>query len=130
MTKELKECITAFEQEAKRLSIPLDREQFERDITVWLPHRADASLRIEKWMAWGHSVDIRLKFVPFAAEKYYCEAEVSWSSTGRSVSMALAAIKLYERATELAALAECIFSGFSMPKKEEAEKLVVSPAEH
>lgn len=59
--KELKECITAFEQEAKRLSIPLNREQFERDITVWLPHRADASLRIEKRMAWGHSVDIRLK---------------------------------------------------------------------
>lgn len=117
MEKPLHECLDAFEREAKRLDFEFDRVRFMRDVADWLGiGGASCYIKYENWYAWAYDVTVYLKFVKRdGTEISNCKAEISWSSTGRSVSTALACIKLYERAIELAALAECIFAGVTMP---------------
>lgn len=111
MEKPLHLCLDAFEREAKRLDFEFDRVRFMRDVAGWLGiGGASCYIKYENWYAWAHDVTVYLKFVKRdGTEASDCQAEISWSSSGRSVSAALACIKLYERAAELAALAECIF---------------------
>ena len=61
---------------------------------------------------WGGEVDVQFALKDSGRSPYGIAADVmvSWSSTGRSVAMAVATVALYQRAIEFAAYAEAIFA--------------------
>lgn len=68
----------------------------------------------EIFQAWAYDVTVILHFCVVASGKLECSTELSWSTTGRSLSMAVASVALYQRAIEFAALAECIMTGIGI----------------
>lgn len=125
MTKNLKYVLPILTREATRLGMPFVPSAFLLDLgwlTLGGSCTARPSIRLEMYEAWAHSVEVNLK-MDGTSGCISCQAEVSWSATGRSVSMALAAVALYQRAIEFAALAECLLDGVSVPTEEELAEL-------
>lgn len=119
--KHMDDALASLKKEADRLGINFSVEDFQRE-RAWLEMKSPPSMRCytrdENRRAWGHSVSVEIEVVVIES-KFACSCGVSWSATTRSVSMAVAAIGLYQRATEFAAFAECILTGIKVVVVEE-----------
>lgn len=118
MDKDFNDALAALNTEGKRLGFtPYSSMSYDiAEIrTMEGPNRTTLHFKHAIGLAWAHTVDVTLHVSVDANQQLECSAEISWSSTGRSVSMAVASVALYQRAIEFAALAECIMTGVIIP---------------
>ena len=109
-------AIEAIEAEAVRLGVKINLADLKCEIKSPSDGLAYISTHYAKVSipAWGKVADVHIEFVKSTRKTAKLgldlSAEVSWSSTPRSVSSAYMAIKVYERAVEFAAAAEAIWN--------------------
>lgn len=122
MDKDFDKTMVVLQREADRLGFAA-QQSYNYDLIEIRgldrpSQRANLYFRREVWEAWAYDVTVNLHVSMDESRKLECSAELSWSSTGRSVSMAVAVLALYQRAVEFASLAECLLTGVVIPIQE------------
>jgi hypothetical protein len=101
----------AIDAEAKRLGVTIDLANWRRALELEVPTLRNLSFLPPyasiKTAAWSCDVALALHVNP---ETMRMSTEITWSSTGRSISQATYAISVYRRMLEFAAAVEGIWN--------------------